>query len=144
MVATSGAQLLPQEAVKNLRERLLPLTTILTPNLDEARLLLRDAGSEPREIKGVDDLKHMSQAILSLGPKWVLLKGGHMPLTKARAAPSSEDAEKHIVVDVLAHPDGTTEVFEAAYIESKHTHGTGCTLACKWHGILWRWPGRDR
>lgn len=131
MVSTSGSQLLPQEAVKTLRELILPLTTILTPNYDEARLLLQDAGVKHAEAEDIDGLKQMASAVQGLGPQYVLLKGGHMPLTKARMTPKLEDDQKHVVVDVLVSPGGNTEVFETEYIDSKQTHGTGCSLACE-------------
>ena len=135
MVSTSGSQLLPHNAVKTLRESILPLTTILTPNFDEARLLLRDADVAVPEVNNVEGLKLMAKAVQSLGPKYVLLKGGHMPLTKARGRPTVEDSQKHVVVDVLAGSNGDVQCFETDYIESKHTHGTGCSLACRCSGV---------
>lgn len=131
MVATSGAQLLPQDAVASLRELLLPLTTILTPNLPEARLLLQNAGLEAPAIHNVDDLKLLARQVKRLGPKYVLLKGGHLPLNKARHVPDEHDPVKHFVVDVLCGEE-SIEVIKGDYFESKHTHGTGCSLACRW------------
>lgn len=131
MVATSGAQLLPQDAIKTLSELLLPLATVLTPNLEEAKLILTDAGLLFPEVHDVEDLKTIATSLTKLGPRYVLLKGGHMPLTKARQAPSAEDAQKHIVVDILASADRSAVEIDADYVESKHTHGTGCCLACK-------------
>lgn len=128
MVSTSGAQLLPQDAVKCLREVLLPLTTILTPNLPEARLLVSDAGDVVPEIKAVDDLITLAKAVQKYGPRFVLLKGGHLPLSKGKLVPD-KDAEVHVVVDIL-HGDGQTHVLETDYISSRNTHGTGCSLAC--------------
>jgi len=128
MVATSGAQLLPQIAVKTLRKELLPLTTVLTPNIPEARLLLEDAGLEEIKIQNIDDLKQMARAIRRLGPRYVLLKGGHMPFTRDRIAALSDD-EQQLVIDILAGPDGEA-VLETGFIISKNTHGTGCSLAC--------------
>lgn len=131
MVSTSGSQLLPQEAVKTMRDLILPLTTILTPNYDESRLLLQDASVKYAKVEDIEGLKQMAKAVQTLGPEYVLLKGGHMPLTKARMTPTSEDDEKHVVVDVLVNPNGDTEVFETEYIDSRQTHGTGCSLACE-------------
>lgn len=128
MVATSGAQLLPQVAVKTLREKLLPLTTVLTPNIPEARLLLDDAGLKEVTIENVDDLKRMARTIRTLGPRYVLLKGGHLPFTKDRIAASSDD-KRQLVIDILAGPDGEA-VLETEFVTSKNTHGTGCSLAC--------------
>ena len=128
MVATSGAQLLPQAAVKTLREELLPLTTVLTPNIPEARLLLEDAGLKEIKIENVDDLKQMARTIRTLGPRYVLLKGGHMPFTKDRIVASSDD-ERQLIIDILAGPDEEA-VLETEFVKSRNTHGTGCSLAC--------------
>ncbi|KAI4143887.1 MAG: hypothetical protein L6R39_004405, partial [Caloplaca ligustica] len=100
MVATSGAQLLPPSAVTNLREKLLPLTTILTPNIPEALLLLSDAGITHPPIHSVRDIARVASLLQSLGPKHVLVKGGHMPLTHDLNIANTPDA-KEIVVDIL-------------------------------------------
>lgn len=63
-----------------------------------------------------------------LGPKYVLLKGGHLPFTKENKA-SSSDADRHKVVDVLVG-ENESMIVESDYIESRNTHGTGCSLAC--------------
>lgn len=105
MVAKGGALLLGEAALAVLRERLLPLAALLTPNLPEAEALLGRAIADP--VEAADSLR-------ALGPKAVLLKGGH--------------AEGPTVIDVLAHADGI-ERLEMPRIESRHTHGTGCTLA---------------
>ena len=128
MLSTSGARLLPEDAVKILREELLPLTTILTPNIPEAKMLLRDAGTELGEIHNVDDLKRLAHAVLDLGPRFVLLKGGHLPMTAERMVPATE-ADNHVVLDILCGESSTT-IFENSYIKSRNTHGTGCSLAC--------------
>jgi hydroxymethylpyrimidine kinase/phosphomethylpyrimidine kinase len=128
MIATSGAQLLPEDAVQKLLQELLPVTTILTPNLPEARLLLRKAKVNYTEPQTPDDLVGMAKALQKLGPKYVLLKGGHIPLTKSREI-STERAEDNIVFNVLAGPDGV-ETFETEHLKSRNTHGTGCSLAC--------------
>lgn len=134
MVSTSGAQLLPDDAVCNLRTHLLPLTTILTPNVPEARLLLQNAGLEASVIETVDDIVHIARLLQSLGPRFVLVKGGHLPLTKDGRV-SREDADRHTVVDVLYSGDGQhgerAIVYETNYQSSQDTHGTGCSLACK-------------
>lgn len=75
MVSTSGAQLLPNIAVLNLRTQLLPLTTILTPNIPEARLLLKNAELEAPETKSLDDIVNIARTLQSLGPRYVLVKG---------------------------------------------------------------------
>lgn len=108
MVAQSGDSLLDPGAVETLAGRLLPLATVLTPNLPEAERLL---GTQ------IPDHAAMVAAagrLLDLGPKAVLLKGGHMGGA--------------VVRDVLASA-GSVETFESPRIETRHTHGTGCTLA---------------
>lgn len=138
MVSTSGAQLLPDDAVLNLRTQLLPMTTILTPNIPEARLLLKDAGLEAPEIRSLDDIVNIARTLQSLGPQYVLVKGGHLPLTKAGRI-STQDAEHHTVVDVL-HDGHQARVYETGYRSSKNTHGTGCSLACERCLILCFYP----
>ncbi|KAF2232497.1 hypothetical protein EV356DRAFT_525193 [Viridothelium virens] len=122
MVATSGAQLLPQAAIKSLCEKLLPLTTILTPNIPEAKLLLEESGKSTGDVKGIDDLIDLARAVQSLGPKYVLVKGGHLPLD------GSGTTGKRVVANVLCDK-GETFVFESSYLDTRNTHGTGCSLA---------------
>lgn len=133
MVATSGAQLLPDEAILNLRTQLLPLTTVLTPNIPEARLLLHNAGMNIPEIETLDDIVTIAKALHSLGPRYVLVKGGHLPLTNSGHI-SHQEADRYTVADVLF--DGKqTILYETNYMTSKNTHGTGCSLACMYHSI---------
>jgi len=108
MVAKGGAPLLVDDAVETLRTRLVPRATVLTPNVPEAEAL---AG---RSVSGDADLDALGEALLALGPQAVLLKGGHM--------------DGRIVRDRLVTAAGT-RVFENPRIETRHTHGTGCTLA---------------
>lgn len=109
MIASSGARLLREEAVVALRCELLPLADCLTPNLDEAAALLE----VPR---AADEAQMLEQgrALLALGARAVLMKGGHVP--------------GETVVDVLLTADGET-TFEGERLDTRHTHGTGCTLA---------------
>lgn len=104
MIAKGGAPLLAENAVGILRRRLFPLATVITPNIPEAEILLG---------RTITDLNQAALELRSLAPA-ILLKGGH--------------AEGSVVRDVLAHPGGT-EVFESERIATRHTHGTGCTLA---------------
>jgi len=108
MVAKGGHPLLQPDAVETLKRRLLPLAAVITPNLPEAEVLLG------RAIPDAAAMPAAASDLLALGARAVLLKGGH--LSGAR------------LVDILATPDGTTH-FEDARIETRHTHGTGCTLA---------------
>jgi hydroxymethylpyrimidine/phosphomethylpyrimidine kinase len=141
MIATTGARLLPPEALDVLHTRLLPLATIVTPNVPEALLLLKGSGAQPDihpgldAVRTVDDLETLARAIRRFGPKWVLVKGGHCPFRRDRVVAEAE-AERELVVDVLVGEDGETgrEVvvrLETGYCASRHTHGTGCSLACE-------------
>ncbi|KAK0508588.1 hypothetical protein JMJ35_008864 [Cladonia borealis] len=128
MVSTSGAQLLPTDAIVNLRTQMLSLTTILTPNIPEAKLLLENAGLEVPEIKTIDDIVDIAEGLSSLGPQYTLIKGGHLPLTKDGRI-STQEADHHTVVDVLYEDVHNTIIYETDYLPSKNTHGTGCSLA---------------
>jgi hydroxymethylpyrimidine kinase/phosphomethylpyrimidine kinase len=129
MVSTSGAQLLPQVAVKELRTRLLPMTTVLTPNVPEAKLLLSDAGQEMKEPQCIDDLVSIAKAVQALGSKYVLVKGGHVPF-KNDGKVAWGEADRELVVDVL-YGNGEVLRIDSAYQQSRNTHGTGCSLACE-------------
>lgn len=134
MVSTSGGALLPKDAIKAVTGLLVPHATVLTPNMPEAKLLagLVEGTEDLGEISCVEDLEKMAARIQSLGPKWVLLKGGHLPLTKdfAVAKAGEEGREPAVVVDVL-YGEGKARRIESPYQDSKNTHGTGCSLACK-------------
>ncbi|MDB5445806.1 MAG: thiD [Phenylobacterium sp.] len=108
MVAKGGAPLLAPEAVAAVRARLIPCAALLTPNAPEAEALTGLA------VSSTDDLRRAGEALLAAGAAAVLMKGGHVPGER--------------VIDVLMTPAGET-VFEAGRIETRHTHGTGCTLA---------------
>lgn len=127
MISTSGSQLLPEAAVQGLRKKLLPLTTVLTPNIPEAKLLLEDSGLDYTEPKDLQGLIYLAKQVATLGPKGVLLKGGHLPLTNDhKTARSSDEASR--VIDVLYDGEEVT-LFETEFLVSKNTHGTGCSLA---------------
>lgn len=127
MVSTSGSQLLPQNAVEGLRNKLLPLTTVLTPNIPEAQLLLESSGLTFETPRNVSDMIELAKRVHALGPRSVLLKGGHLPLTKdGQTAGSRQEAQ--IVIDVLYDGEKTI-LLETEFLTSKNTHGTGCSLA---------------
>ncbi|KAI1180290.1 Phosphomethylpyrimidine kinase-domain-containing protein [Nemania sp. FL0916] len=128
MVATTGAQLLPAKAVSELRTLLLPLTFVLTPNVPEAQLLVTPDDGVRGEIQRVEDLEDLARQLRALGPTWVLVKGGHVPFTRDGVAATSSE-QREIVVDVLLGPDGDATRIESPYVDSKNTHGTGCSLA---------------
>lgn len=109
MIAKGGAALLEGEAMHALRHSLVPRASLLTPNIPEAEELTGMA------IKSIDDATHAAMMLATLGPQAILLKGGHLP--------------GHLVRDILLHGEKTMEVFEHERIDTRHTHGTGCTLA---------------
>jgi hydroxymethylpyrimidine/phosphomethylpyrimidine kinase len=110
MVATSGDMLLEPEAVEAVRRELLPLADILTPNLAEAaRLLHLSVAADEAEMEA------QARALLALGPKAVLLKGGHG---------NGRDA-----VDILVMRDAPPVRLALPRIDTRNTHGTGCTLS---------------
>jgi len=109
MVATSGDRLMAAETVQVLVQQLFPRATVITPNLDEAALLLG------RAIDGIDALDEAATALLALGAPAVLLKGGHLP--------------GNDVLDVLAQADGTRLRLPTSRIATPNGHGTGCTLS---------------
>ena len=108
MVAQSGDPLLEDGAMASLRAELLPLASVIAPNLPEAETLLGRAIDGPRSMEAA------ARDLLATGASAVLLKGGH--------------AAGETVIDVLAWPDGL-ERFESPRIPSGNNHGTGCTLA---------------
>ncbi|OAA41030.1 Phosphomethylpyrimidine kinase type-1 [Metarhizium rileyi] len=131
MVSTSGAQLLPQEAVRGLSNHLFPLTTVLTPNIPEAVLILGENGNPAlakRQICSVADIESVGRHIQALGPEWVLVKGGHLPFRSDMTVAETED-EKHVVVDILVGPGGKVFRVQSPYQATSSTHGTGCSLA---------------
>ncbi|MCJ1243226.1 hypothetical protein MMC30_000423 [Trapelia coarctata] len=129
MVSTSGTQLLPHKAITELREHLLPLATILTPNISEARLLFENStGNTYPEPRSLDDLIDLAKKVQALGVEWVLLKGGHLPMTKDHHAAAKDSREPLVVVDVL-YNGSELHLMETEYIPSTSTHGTGCSLA---------------
>lgn len=108
MFAKGGVALLAIDALETLKTRLIPLATIITPNLPEAEFLAE------MSIKTVADMRVAANKILALGCKAVLLKGGHL--------------ESEMLTDLLVTNDDEV-VFSQPRINTKNTHGTGCTLA---------------
>lgn len=109
MVATSGDRLVPEDTVAAIREHLLPLTTVLTPNLPESATLL--GRSSP---SGHDEMVDAGAELRALGADAVLVKGGHL-------TGSTSD-------DVLVDADGPA-LFTSTRVRTDNTHGTGCTLS---------------
>jgi len=126
MVAKSGHHLLAPEAVDALRREIIPLAEVLTPNLPEAGVLL--AGSDDNRnaaaaapIKTLDDMRRAARALRALGPRIVMLKGGHL-----------DGGESTDIID-----DGSRQIeLRAPRIATKNTHGTGCTLSAAIAALL--------
>jgi hydroxymethylpyrimidine/phosphomethylpyrimidine kinase len=108
MVAKGGARLLDDEAVANIRQELLPRAHVVTPNVPEAAAL---AGIE---IRSVADMRKAAARILALGPRVVVVKGGHL------------DGEE--AIDVVIG-EGLSFDVARPRVATRHTHGTGCTFA---------------
>jgi hydroxymethylpyrimidine/phosphomethylpyrimidine kinase len=107
-VSKHGDPLLAEEAVDAVRSELLPVATLVTPNLHEAAQL---GGVKVADERG---LRRAAEAVLALGPKAVLVKGGHLAERRA--------------TDVLVTRAGVRH-FPGEYVEARHTHGTGCTYS---------------
>ncbi|MFE9845705.1 bifunctional hydroxymethylpyrimidine kinase/phosphomethylpyrimidine kinase [Streptomyces goshikiensis] len=109
-VSKHGDALLAPSALEAVRKELLPRATVATPNLDEVEQLTGIA------VRSEDDMRRAADAVLGYGPRWALIKGGHL------AAHAGE------AVDLLT--DGAEELWlRAPRHDNRHTHGTGCTLA---------------
>ena len=109
MVATSGDRLIASETVQVLVRELFPRATLITPNLDEAVLLLG------RDISDANVLESAGRDLLAMGARAVLLKGGHLP---------GDD-----LIDLLVQPNTPSERLSSRRIHSNNVHGTGCTLS---------------
>lgn len=110
MIAKGGAELLQSEAVQALREDLLPLAWIVTPNIPEAEVL---AGLR---IRTMEDRKEAARRIHDLGPKIVVIKGGH------------DEKMLSPVIDLVYDGTAFTELY-GKRMDTVHTHGTGCTFS---------------
>lgn len=144
MVSTSGHRLLSEDAEWHLL-KMLPLATVLTPNVPEACLL--DRKGHHREIPAdpilnLDEMKQLAKNVQSLGPQAVLLKGGHMPLDSNYQNPARVAGGTHpeVVVDILY--DGLEFITRGTpFSTTGNTHGTGCSLASALAANLaWRKP----
>lgn len=109
MVATSGDRLLAEDAIQILIEKLLPLATLITPNLHEAAVLLNTTVAS-----NLEQMQLQGEQLLQLGARAVLMKGGHT---------EGENATDLLITAV------SVDAFSAPRLQTKNTHGTGCTLA---------------
>lgn len=108
MVATSGDTLLEPDAIEALKTKLIPLADVITPNVPEAELLTG------LKIEDMSDLSKAGEALLEMGAYAALMKGGHL--------------KGKTLVDVLVSEDGAS-LMTGPRLHTRHTHGTGCTLA---------------
>jgi hydroxymethylpyrimidine/phosphomethylpyrimidine kinase len=108
MIAKGGQALLPDEAVAAVKALMIPRAALLTPNAPEAEALTG------LTVADLDGQRRAGEALLALGARAVLMKGGHVPGAT--------------VIDLLVTPTGET-LLEGPRVETRHTHGTGCTLA---------------
>ncbi|WP_339063364.1 bifunctional hydroxymethylpyrimidine kinase/phosphomethylpyrimidine kinase [Tepidibacillus marianensis] len=107
MVAKGGSSLLADEAKEELKNSLFPLATVITPNIPETEVLTG------LQIHSIDDMKRAAEQLLQFGPQSVIIKGGHL---------------ENEAVD-LFYDGNTWSLFPAKRIQTKNTHGTGCTFS---------------
>jgi hydroxymethylpyrimidine/phosphomethylpyrimidine kinase len=107
LAASSGARLLDDSGRKVLVEELLPLTTVATPNAQEAAVLTG------LEVISIDDMKLAAKRLREMGAKNVVVTGGHLD----------------VAIDLLIFADGEVQTFKSERLESNFTHGTGCAFA---------------
>ena len=108
MVATSGDPLMDEGAIEALKTKLIPVCDLITPNIPEAELLTG------LKIDDTDDMTKAGEALLAMGAYAALMKGGHL--------------DSKMIFDVLVSEDGNN-LMSGPRLHSRHTHGTGCTLA---------------
>jgi hydroxymethylpyrimidine/phosphomethylpyrimidine kinase len=109
MIAKGGDRLLREDAVAAIKAELLKLAEVVTPNIPEAEVL------SGMPIRTLEDMRAAARRIRTLGPRVVVVKGGHLPIGD-------------LVIDVVCTPAGEFEL-QGPRFETRHTHGTGCTFA---------------
>ena len=109
MISSSGHQLIEDDAISSIIEKLFPLSALITPNVDEASLLANIP------IKTVEDMRSAGSKILEMKPKALLLKGGHL--------------ESEQLTSLLFDASGIVKTLHTDKVITKNTHGTGCTLS---------------
>jgi len=113
IISKNGKQLLSDDGVKVLYKRLFPLAFLVTPNIPEAEMIVRG------KINNLDDMKSAARTLIKLGPKNVLIKGGHL---------DSSIKSGGMAIDLLF--DGSSfRIFKKRFLENKIVHGTGCVLS---------------
>lgn len=119
MIAKGGESLLQQEAINALSSTLLPLATVVTPNIPEAETLTG------RTIQHFEDIKDVAQSLLQLGVQCVIIKGGHL-------------ANPLYAIDYVFIKNGPSFSMQSPRIQTKNTHGTGCTFSAALTAFLGR------
>lgn len=109
MVATSGHRLIEEKTIETIIEKLFPISDIITPNMDEAAILAK------MEVKNLDDMKIAGERIKELGCKNILLKGGHL--------------ETEMLTSFFYNDQNDYQTFKSEKVDTKNTHGSGCTLS---------------
>ncbi|WP_313188949.1 bifunctional hydroxymethylpyrimidine kinase/phosphomethylpyrimidine kinase [Sphingobacterium sp.] len=109
MVSTSGHRLIQEETIAAIKELLFPIAQIITPNLDEVSVLVG------REINTVHAMEEVADEILNLGCNAALLKGGHL--------------QSDILTSILIQKNHAAQYFESKRVNTKNTHGSGCSLS---------------
>ncbi|KAK6346122.1 hypothetical protein TWF730_010453 [Orbilia blumenaviensis] len=149
MISTSGSILLPQDAIANLCDNLIPLATLITPNIHEAQHLLsyytnRHSSSSTNpptyDLKSIEDVVELAKKLQMYCSTAVLVKGGHLPfsgdgsivkLPSFGISTPGDNTQKDqaFVKDVLVLSQDEVEIFSSPLFHTKNTHGTGCSLA---------------
>jgi len=119
MIAKGGESLLQQEAIEALRSYLLPIATVVTPNIPEAETL------SGRKITSLTDIKEAANVLLQIGIQCVIIKGGHLE-------------DKRYATDYVFFQDGRSFSMQSTRIATKNTHGTGCTFSAALTAFLGR------
>lgn len=109
IMTTSGQRLVREDTIAGFQKHLFPMMTLITPNVDEAQMLLN------RKINSVEDMQVASHLLLQMGCNSVLLKGGHLAGSK--------------LYNVFVSNEGDEQIFESDFIQTPNLHGTGCTLS---------------
>jgi len=125
MVAASKDPLINENAISNLKTKLFPLATIVTPNVHEASLLVG------RQISTLSEMKGAAQEILKLGPKAVLVKGGRLAAETGDKNNDGAAAGEDCVVDIFVSAGEPSKCIQLVHrkVQTSNNHGTGCTLA---------------
>lgn len=124
MIATSGDRLIEEPTVQAIINELFPLTTVITPNMDEASYLIN------AKIETVEDMADAGGEIMALGCKNVLLKGGHLKSSK--------------LTSMLFDKKGVVETYTSERIETNNIHGSGCTLSSATAAYIARGKGLNK